>query len=100
MAGRLFDMTEIMIAVMIEPEPIRILLEKITTFLIEYAKAFKDVGANGIVIAEPAAGLLSPELCEEFSSKYVQRIVEEVSGMIILWLFCIIVETLKILCHR
>ena len=78
LVGRLFDMTELMVAVMIEPEPIRILLEKVTAFLIEYAKAFKDAGANGIIIAEPAAGLLSPELCEEFSSKYVQRIVEEV----------------------
>jgi len=78
LAGRLFDMTEVMVAVLLEPEMIHILLEKITGFLIEYAKAFKDVGANGIVIAEPAAGLLSPEQCEEFSSKYVQRIVEEV----------------------
>ena len=63
---------------MLEPEVIHILLEKITGFLIDYALAFKEAGANGIIIAEPAAGLLSPVLCEEFSSKYVQRIVEEV----------------------
>ncbi len=78
LAGRLFDMTEIMIAIMLEPEIVHLLLEKITGFLIEYAKEFKEVGANGIIIAEPAAGLLSPAQCEEFSSKYVQRIVEEV----------------------
>jgi hypothetical protein len=38
----------------------------------------KEAGANGLVIAEPAAGLLSPDLCEEFSSKYVKKIVEAV----------------------
>lgn len=78
LAGRLFDMTEIMVALLLEPETVHLLLDKITGFLIEYAKAFKDVGANGIIIAEPAAGLLSPAQCDEFSSKYVQRIVEEV----------------------
>lgn len=78
LTGRLFDMTEVMVALLLEPETVHIVLEKATSFLIEYAKAFKEVGANGIIIAEPAAGLLSPAQCEEFSSKYVQRIVEEV----------------------
>lgn len=78
LAGRLFDMTEVMVSIMLEPEIIHILLDKITDFLIEYARAFKEAGANGIIIAEPAAGLLSPAQCDEFSSKYVQRIVEEV----------------------
>ena len=78
LAGRLYDMTEIMVSVMLEPETIHMLLEKVTGFLIEYAKAYRNAGANGVVIAEPAAGLLSPAQCEEFSSKYVRRIVEEV----------------------
>lgn len=78
LAGRLLDMTELLVSVSTEPEIVHIILEKVTSFLIEYAKAFKEVGANGIIIAEPAAGLLSPAMCEEFSSKYVQRIVEEV----------------------
>lgn len=78
LAGRLFDMTEIMVALMLEPDTVHMLLEKATDFLVEYAKAFKETGVNGIIIAEPAAGLLSPEQCEEFSSRYIQRIVEEV----------------------
>ncbi|MDD2393342.1 MAG: uroporphyrinogen decarboxylase family protein [Eubacteriales bacterium] len=78
LAGRLMDMSELMISMMTDPEPVSLLLEKITTFLIDYAKAFKAVGANGIIIAEPAAGLLSPEHCEEFSSRHIRRIVEEV----------------------
>jgi uroporphyrinogen decarboxylase len=78
LAGRLLDMTEIMVSTMIEPEMTKILLEKTTSFLMEYAKAFKAAGANGLLIAEPAAGLLSPQIAHEFSSVYVRQIVEEV----------------------
>ncbi len=78
LAGRLLDMTEIMILCYEEPEMVEIVLEKATQFLISYAKAFKAVGANGIAMAEPAAGLLSPGLIDEFSTPYVQRIREEV----------------------
>jgi uroporphyrinogen decarboxylase len=78
LAGRLFDMTEIMVGLMTEPEMVHELLEKCTEFLIRYARAFKEAGANGIIIAEPASGLLSPENCTEFSSNYVKRIVDAV----------------------
>lgn len=78
LAGRLFDITEIMIEAMLEPETVHILLEKSTSFLIEFAKAFKQAGANGVIMAEPAAGLLSPEQCHEFSSVYVKKIVDAV----------------------
>lgn len=78
LAGRLLDMTEIMILCYEEPELVETVLEKVTEFLIEYAKAFKAVGANGIAMAEPAAGLLSPGLIDEFSTPYVQRIREAV----------------------
>lgn len=78
LAGRLFDMTEIMVGLMTEPEMIHELLEKCTAFLVEYSKAFKEAGANGIIIAEPASGLLSPATCSEFSSDYVKRIVDAV----------------------
>jgi uroporphyrinogen decarboxylase len=78
LAGRLFDMTEIMVGLMLEPEIVHMLLDKCTDFLVEYAKAFKEAGANGIIIAEPASGLLSPDNCTEFSSNYVKRIVDAV----------------------
>ena len=78
LAGRLLDMTEIMILCYEEPEMVETVLEKATEFLIEYAKAFKAVGANGIAMAEPAAGLLSPNLIDEFSTPYVNRIREAV----------------------
>lgn len=78
LAGRLLDMTEIMILCYEEPEMVETVLEKATEFLIEYAKAFKAAGANGIAMAEPAAGLLSPSLIDEFSTPYVKRIREAV----------------------
>lgn len=78
LAGRLIDMTEIMILCYEEPEMVETVLEKATEFLIAYAKAFKDAGANGVVMAEPAAGLLSPSLMEEFSNPYVKKVREAV----------------------
>lgn len=78
LAGRILDMTEVMILCYEEPEMVKTVLEKATEFLIAYARAFKEVGANGIVMAEPAAGLLSPNLMEEFSNPYVNRIREAV----------------------
>lgn len=78
LAGRLLDMTEIMILCYEEPEMVETVLEKTAEFLCEYAKAFKEAGANGVVMAEPAAGLLSPNLIEEFSTPYVNKIREAV----------------------
>jgi len=78
LAGRLYDLSEMMMAILLKPDESHQLLEKSVSFLKKYAEAFKDVGCNGVVIAEPAAGLLSSEQCEEFSSKYIQMIVEHV----------------------
>lgn len=80
LAGRLFDMTEIMMAIYIEPNTIKQLLEKCTIFLIDYINALKKTGINGVVMAEPAAGLLSNNDCKQYSSKYIKRIVEKVQS--------------------
>lgn len=78
LAGRLMDVTEAMIYCYEEPDMVHTVLEKVTEFLIKYCQAYKDVGANGVVMAEPLAGLLSPALAEEFSSDYVKKIVDAV----------------------
>lgn len=78
LAGRLYDMSEIMVACCIEPETIDWLLQKCTTFIMKYCIALKKVGCSGVVIAEPAAGLLSNEDCQQFSSKYIKQIVNAV----------------------
>ena len=78
LAGRLTDVTEAMIYCYDEPEMMHVVLSKATEFLIEYIKAYKKAGADGVVMAEPLAGLLSLELADEFSSQYVKRINEAV----------------------
>jgi len=78
LAGRLYDMSEIMVAIYIEPESIQLLLSKCTEFLIHYCKALKATGTQGVIMAEPAAGLLSDEDCNTYSSFYVKQIVEAV----------------------
>ncbi len=78
LAVRLFDMTEFMTFALIDPNAAHQLISKANDFLINYIHAYKEAGANGIVIAEPAAGLLSPEMCDAFSSEYVKQIVESV----------------------
>lgn len=77
LAGRLFDMSEMMMALYMEPETIRLLLEKCNEFILRYLRAMKETGVSGVIIAEPAAGLVSNEDCSAFSSVYVSKIVEE-----------------------
>lgn len=76
LAGRLYDMSEIMVGIYLEPDVINALLEKCTQFLVSYAGELKRLGAKGIFMAEPAAGLLSDDDCRAFSSVYVKRIVD------------------------
>lgn len=77
LAGRLMGMSEIMIGIYTEPEMVLSLLEKCTSFLIDYCRGIKNAGASGVVMAEPAAGLISADECSMYSSVYVKRIVEE-----------------------
>ena len=78
LAARLLDVSEIMMDCYDDPDMVHTVLGKVTAFLTEYAKAYKEAGANGIVMAEPVAGLLSPSLEEEFSSPYIKKIVDAV----------------------
>ena len=79
LAGRLFDMTELMMECFDSPEDVKLLLEKCAAFITDYLRAFKAAGADGAILAEPAAGLLSPALAAEFSTPYVKRIFEAVN---------------------
>lgn len=78
LAGRLMDITEIMILCYENPDMVHTVLRKSMRFLIDYCKAYKECGANGVVIAEPLAGVLSPALEKEFSEPYTREIVESV----------------------
>ena len=78
LAARLLDVTDVMMDCYDEPEKVHTVMAKVTEFITNYCKAYKEVGANGVVIAEPVAGLLSPALAEEFSAPYVKEIVDAV----------------------
>lgn len=76
LAGRLVDVNKAMLYCKKKPELLHTVLRKATDFLIEYAKAYKEIGAHGIVMAEPLSGLLSPRLEAKFSAPYVKEIAE------------------------
>lgn len=78
LAGRLYDLTELMMAMYLEPDTATVLLDKCTEFITAYCLEMKKRGASGVVMAEPASGLLSNEDCITFSTQYVKRIVEAV----------------------
>ena len=78
LAGRLYDMSEIMVLIYQDPDAAHMLLSKCTEFILKYCRALKATGADGVVMAEPAAGLMSDEDCRRFSSDYVAYIVREV----------------------
>lgn len=78
LAGRLYDMSEIMVGIYIEPDVIKTLLDKCTAYITAYCKELKSLGATGVIMAEPAAGLLSNDDCQEYSTVYVKQIVEAV----------------------
>ncbi|HEX3027676.1 MAG TPA: uroporphyrinogen decarboxylase family protein [Clostridia bacterium] len=78
LAGRLMDVSAAMLYCYDDPEMVHLVLEKVTDFLIDYCMAYKATGANGVIMAEPLAGLLSPALAQEFSSPYIKKIVDHV----------------------
>jgi len=80
LTGRLLGFNEIMVLCYDEPELVHGVLQKATLFLIEYNRALRDAGADGLVMAEPAAGLLSPALNAEFSTPYVREIIRAIEN--------------------
>ena len=78
LASRLFGRAEAVAATSTEPETIEALLDIVTGFLCRYALEFRETGAWGILVAEAAAGDLSPESVARFSSPFVKRIVKAV----------------------
>lgn len=75
LAGHLMDVTEIVYLCFDEPDTVHTVLKKATEYLISYGNLLKESGADGIMIAEPLAGILNPAMAEEFSVPYVKEIV-------------------------
>ncbi len=74
-AAQLCGVAELLELVDRDPDLVRDLLEITTRFLLRYAWAFDQVGADGVILSEPVAGLVSPQAALEFSTPYVRRIV-------------------------
>lgn len=78
LAGRLMGMTELMTAMFLDTDAVFQLLDKCTDFLVGYARTIKETGVNGLIMAEPAAGLLPADQCDAFSSSFIRRAVDAV----------------------
>ncbi len=76
LAARLLGCEEALELTLEEPEIVTVVVEKATQFLIEYIYAIMAHGARGLIMAEPTAGLLSPNGLATFSSPYVRQIAE------------------------
>lgn len=81
LATRLYGVSEALELTTGNAELVNVLLEKSTAFLIAYAAAFKAAGADGVIMAEPTAGLLSPRALRNFSSGWVRQIVDNVDDL-------------------
>lgn len=78
LACRIFGVSELLEISLTEPVVLIALLEKVTRFLTQYLSVFCDLGVHGVIMAEPAAGLLSPRGLAQFSSAYVKQIIDAV----------------------
>lgn len=79
LAARLVGVSEALELTLSEPELMETAIEKSATFLAAYARAFRDSGADGLIMAEPAAGLLSPRAVSKFSSAWIKQIAAGVN---------------------
>jgi uroporphyrinogen decarboxylase len=78
LAARLVGVSEALELTLAEPDLMSAVLEKSAAFLAAYARAFKEAGADGLIMAEPAAGLLSPRSLSVHSSAYIKGIAAAV----------------------
>jgi len=62
-----------------QPEAAHALLQKITDTTIAYLKKKVEAGCNAIQVFDSWGGMLSPGDYQEFSWKYINQIVEEIS---------------------
>ncbi len=74
LASRLTGVSEALELTAMEPDLMHVLTEKCAGYLAGYLRAYKTAGADGVIMAEPTAGLLSPRSMAVFSSAYIKQI--------------------------
>ena len=82
LAGRLFGTREMFELTIDNESSALLLIEKCTQFLINFTRAFKEAGCQGVVISEPSAGLLSPIAVSKFSSVFIKQLVQSLDSPI------------------
>jgi uroporphyrinogen decarboxylase len=80
LAARLVGVSEAMELTLADPALMHVVVEKAARFLADYVRAFQAAGADGLIMAEPAAGLLSPRGMAAFSSPYIRQIAAALAG--------------------
>ena len=78
LAARIVGVRESMELTVLDPTLMHTVVEKSARFLAAYIRAFSDAGADGVIMAEPAEGLLSPRSLTTFSSDYIRGIAAAV----------------------
>jgi uroporphyrinogen decarboxylase len=74
-AGRLMGMTEVSIAIKLEPETVHAVLRKANQLLEKQIEALLCTGVDGVMILEPASGMLREDDANEFSNAYIKELV-------------------------
>jgi len=80
LAGRLFGAKEMFQLTIDNVHSAMSLIEKCNQFLMGFAKAYKEVGCQGVVVSEPSAGLLSPKAATKYSSFFVKQLVQSLDS--------------------
>ncbi len=76
LAANLLDINKCLMMTIRDKSYLHQLLDKCCEWLSKRIDEYKKAGANGVFFAEPTAGLLSPDACDEFSSVYIKKLVE------------------------
>lgn len=82
--GQLFGSSQAVIKTVIDGAKLHGLLEQVTCFLINYASAIADAGADILWVSDPLASVLSPQQYWEFSGQYTRRLFAAIDRMTIL----------------
>lgn len=62
------------------PEKIKSLVSKATEFLEDYLRELRQAGAEGAIIADPAADMLDPGLSRDLSYEFIRRLTQTLAG--------------------
>jgi uroporphyrinogen decarboxylase len=77
-AADLRGLSELMMDLILEPEAVEELFEKIYELQYAFAKAQVEAGADIIGVGDAAASLIGPELYEQYGVPYEKRIIQDI----------------------